>query len=151
MSSRIVLRTKASKAGLADTTIDDLVRAGTGLQVNSAEVSGSGSAGSSLTVTASANHPAATLSYQWYRGASVIAGAMSTRYEPVAADVGKVITVKVTAKALGFANSVVVTATAPTITAATTGSMSEGVGISGNNWVGRTLTASTGTWAPTPT
>jgi hypothetical protein len=59
-----------------------------------------GSARVGLTLTAVAGTwtpPGATLSYQWLRGSSAIAGATAERYQVGAADIGKAIKVKVSA------------------------------------------------------
>ena len=150
-SLRIVLLTTAHKAGYADTTVETLVRAGTGLAItNTPEMTGTGAVGSPLTVSPTSNHANATFAYQWYRATALIAGATKASYEPITADVGRALRVTIIAKNAGFANSVVVTTNAPTITAANVGSRSEDAAVSGTYAVGRALSVTTGIWSPTP-
>jgi len=66
-------------------------------------VSGTPKVGSTLTAGAGAWSPApTTLSYQWMRGGTAIAGATSSTYRLVAADAGATITVTATAKKSGY-------------------------------------------------
>jgi len=66
-------------------------------------ISGTTKVGNSLTVVAGKWGPAPVkLSYVWSRNGSAIAGATSSKYQLVAADKGKTITVKVTGKRSGY-------------------------------------------------
>ena len=59
---------------------------------------------SAWTVTADgATTPGATYSYQWYRNGAAIKGAIAKTYKLGASDVGRAMTVKVTATKAGYA------------------------------------------------
>lgn len=62
------------------------------------KVTGTARIGSTLKVTAGTWKPAPTLSYQWKRNGTAIAGATKTSYKLTTADHGQTITVTVTAK-----------------------------------------------------
>ena len=111
-------------------------------------ITGEPKVGSTLTAQAGTWSPSATLSDQWLRAGAAIAGATKSTYVPVAEDLGKSLTVRVTGSRAGYvttprtSDAVVVgegTFTAPVPT------------ISGSMTVGSTLTAHTGVWVPTAT
>jgi len=105
--------------------------------------------GQVLTVSAGSWSPTpATLSYQWYRSGSPISGAVGTSYQVVAADVWKTITVTVTARLDGYAQTSV---TSNASTAVPLGVLAgPNPSISGKVKVKKTLTAKIGTWSPKP-
>ncbi|MDR1825297.1 MAG: hypothetical protein LBR27_08245, partial [Bifidobacteriaceae bacterium] len=70
--------------------------------ITSVTVVGAPSVGSTLSAAVVTDPADATMAYKWYRGATVISGATSSQYTPVAADVGKAIKVRVTASATGY-------------------------------------------------
>jgi len=59
------------------------------------------------------------LSYQWYRSGKAISGATASTYSPVVADIGKRISVKVTARAPGLLAHSATSASTATVTAGT--------------------------------
>lgn len=122
--------------------------------------SGAPVVGVALTVNPGTWNPAdATFTYQWKSGADTIPGATSPTYKPVAADVGKTLSVTVTASKAGYTPaSLVATATAPVTAASQTGTIANTAvpGITGIARVGLDLTAYAGSWytqagAPTTT
>ena len=66
-----------------------------------ASVSGMPRVGASVSAAPGAYAPAAAVSYQWLRGSSVIPGATARTYRLVPADLGAVVSVRVTAAAAG--------------------------------------------------
>lgn len=68
-------------------------------------ISGTVKVGSKLTAKTGKWSPKATFTYQWYRGSSKLKGATKSSYIPVAADRGKSLKVRVTAKAKGYKNT----------------------------------------------
>lgn len=69
-------------------------------------MSGKATIGTTLTAKTGTWSPAPTsLTYQWLRSGSAISGATASTYKLVKADVGKTITVRVTAKLDGFATT----------------------------------------------
>lgn len=90
-----------------------------------------------------------TVSYQWKRNGKKITKATSARYTPTKSDLGKKLTVTVTARAAGYVTKSV-TSAASKVAAPLLQTTAAPV-VSGDHVVGRTLTASQGTWSPTPT
>ncbi|MDR1151414.1 MAG: glycoside hydrolase family 92 protein [Bifidobacteriaceae bacterium] len=72
------------------------------------KIAGVAAVGKKLTAKAGAWSPKAELSYQWYRGGKKIAKATTSTYTVRSADLGKKITVKVTAKKAGFTTTTTV-------------------------------------------
>ncbi|MFN8136436.1 MAG: hypothetical protein U0R79_02505 [Propionicimonas sp.] len=65
-------------------------------------VTGSVKVGMPLTAVPGASDPAASYSYQWYRGTSTISGATAATYRATSTDLGKQIRVRVTYKRSGY-------------------------------------------------
>ena len=108
-------------------------------------VSGTPRVAEPLTATAGIWDDGVTLAYQWTAGGTNIAGATTSAYTPVAGDVGKVISVKVTGSKSGF--------TSVTMESAATAAVAKGdlaatptPTISGTTMFGEALSATTGTW-----
>jgi hypothetical protein len=113
-------------------------------------ISGTAAVGSPLTVSTGTLTPTPTsVSYQWLRTTSanvtsVISGAATSSYTPVAADVGNTISAIVTSSSSGYVDF--------TATSASTGSVQNGTltpvtpTISGTAAVGQTLTATAPSW-----
>ena len=108
-------------------------------------VSGTPKVAVPLTATAGVWDDGVTLAYQWTADGTNISGATTSAYTPVAGDVEKVITVKVTGSKAGF--------TSATKESAATAAVAKGdltatptPTISGITMFGELLGASTGTW-----
>ncbi|NKX55290.1 S8 family serine peptidase [Arthrobacter sp. E918] len=100
--------------------------------------------GSELTVTIGSYSPGATLSYQWYRSGTVIAGATGKAFRPTAAEEGHTLTVRITARQAGYTS--LSSESDPTFPV-DKGILSYGSPkIGGTLKVGNTLTAYKGTW-----
>lgn len=110
-------------------------------------VSGNLDVGSTLTTTNGTWTNTPTFTYQWLRGSTVIAGATSSTYVLVAADVGSTIRSKVTGTNASGALAVSSTATGTVVATRNTVLPA----ISGTTTSGETLTATTGTWTNSPT
>lgn len=113
------------------------------------KVSGTGKVGQTLTAKAGTWGPnPVALTYQWNRGGTAIKGATSYKYKLVTADAGKSITVSVTGRKTGYIpatkTSTALKVATLKLTAAATPK------IAGTGAVGQTLTASVGTWSPSP-
>ena len=112
-------------------------------------ISGTPQVGSQLTASPGSWTPATGLAYdyQWKAGASDV-GTNAATYTPVAGDVGKTITVRVTASKAGYeagsATSGPTSAVAPLPAVTNTGQPV----ITGTAQVGSVLSASTGSWDP---
>jgi hypothetical protein len=90
-------------------------------------------------------------SYQWKRGGSNIAGATSSTYVVVVADVGATLTCAVTADHLGSQFTVTSAATAAVTDTPAIPVNTVRPSVSGTKAEGQTLTCSQGTWTGTPT
>jgi hypothetical protein len=101
-------------------------------------ISGTAMLGATLTASPGSWSPApATVSYQWLRAGVKITGATAKAYKPVAADVGKVVAVKVTATKPGFITTTLVSMATPKVAA---GALTLGTPVvTGSAVVGKTL------------
>ena len=107
------------------------------------------SVGSAATATPGTWGPGSvTLAYRWKRNGTNISGATSATYSIVGADLGATITVDVTATRDGYAT--VVKTSVPRIGVAGTFTNSVAPTITGTARVGSVLTATPGTWSPSP-
>ena len=112
-------------------------------------ITGTASVGSTLTAHHGTWSPAASLTYQWKRNGAAISGATAATYKLQTADAGKTITVAVTGSAAGYTTTTKTSAgKAVALTAFT---KTPTPTISGSAYVGKTLTASPGTWSPAAT
>jgi hypothetical protein len=109
-------------------------------------ISGSPALGATLTANPGSWTPAGvTFAYQWFRGATPIAGATSATYVVAEADGGQALTVQVTGSKTGLASATATSAAVNVPLAA----MSPGTPtITGSAVVGRTLSADPGDWSP---
>jgi hypothetical protein len=113
-------------------------------------VSGTSRVGSTLTATGGTWAPApVTLSLQWLRDGAPIAGATKSTYSLVAADLGAVMSVRVTGSKAGYTTVARTSAGTAKVLAAV--AVSGPVpSVSGTVRVGQTLTAKPGAWLPAP-
>ncbi|RNL64065.1 carboxypeptidase regulatory-like domain-containing protein, partial [Nocardioides marmoriginsengisoli] len=111
-------------------------------------ITGTARTGSTLTAVPGAWGPAGVhLTYRWFANDTVIAGARSSTFKPRNTEAGRRITVEVTGTSPGVA--AVTKRSAPTATSI--GVLTPtAVTITGTRKVGRTLSASTGSWGPKP-
>ena len=111
------------------------------------KITGTAKVGSTLTANLGTWSPS-TMSprYQWYRSGAAIIGATAVTYKPTSADVGKALTVKVTAYKTGYTTAVKTSAaTAAVVKGSLVGPTPK---ITGTAKVGSTLTANLGIWSP---
>ncbi|WP_433674923.1 hypothetical protein [Microbacterium gorillae] len=113
-------------------------------------VSGSVKVGSTLTAVPGTWKPSpVTLKYQWKRDGVAISGATAQTYRLTAADAGHKITVTVTGSKSGYksvSKTSAATATVPKLKLSATPTPT----VSGTAKAGSTLTATPGTWKPSP-
>ncbi|MFC0682807.1 hypothetical protein ACFFGH_33665 [Lysobacter korlensis] len=111
------------------------------------KVSGTRAVGRLLSASTATWSPMpSTVGYQWLRNGVAIPGATGKTYRLQAADLGKYVTVKVTAGRTGYTTT---SRTASQGTAVVRGTLSAPTpAISGTPRAGATLTAATGTWSP---
>jgi 5'-nucleotidase len=127
------------------------VVAGTFVNDTKPVITGTAKVGSQLSASAGTWTPTpGSVSYQWSAAGVEIGGATSATYTLTAAEAGKTITVAVTAKADGYDDKTVVSDPTGAVEAAVIVNTAVPV-VSGTPRVGRTLTATSGTWTPTPT
>lgn len=90
--------------------------------------------------------PAPTNSYQWLRDGQAIAGATAATYTVTEADAGRALSVRVTGKRAGYADGTATTAPVTVVAEDKPLTPVQEPSISGLPEVGRTLTASPGSW-----
>ncbi|UUW88561.1 ExeM/NucH family extracellular endonuclease [Pimelobacter simplex] len=113
-------------------------------------ITGTPKLGVELSATAGTWTPTpTTTSYQWLAGGAEISGATTDKFTPTAAEVGKVITVRVTVEADGYTDGVAVSDPTAEVDKKTFTTQPTPT-ISGTVRVGKVLTANAGTWVPTP-
>jgi hypothetical protein len=111
-------------------------------------ITGTPRVGSTLTAKPGNWSPApVNLSYQWYRSGVTITGATASTYALTAADLGKTVTVKITARKTGY--TAAGKTSAPTTAIAGNVMTAVRPTITGTARVGETLAVKTGTWSPT--
>jgi hypothetical protein len=108
-------------------------------------ITGTPTIGESLTAVTGTWDSGVALTYQWTAGGTDVAGATSSTYAPVPADIGKMITVKVTGTKTGYAPATKESAPTGAVAAGTLSSTSTPT-ISGTAKYGETLMAVAGTW-----
>ncbi|MER7074075.1 hypothetical protein [Terrabacter sp. NPDC000476] len=154
LSKKVKVRVVGSKVGYASVTrySAETATVASGLLTPSPtpKVTGTLRVGSRLTATAGTWGPApVSLSYQWFRSGVAVSGATTSSYLLGTADLGKTVRVAVTGRRIAFATLTRTSAS----TAAVAGrafTASPVPLVSGTARVGRTLTASAGTWGPSP-
>jgi len=111
-------------------------------------IAGSPVAGAKLTAYVGIWAPTpSAVKYQWYRNGATINGATSKYYTVKSSDLGKKLTVKVTASRTGFETT---SATSSSVTVVKRFSSTGYASITGTARVGHTLTGHRGIWRPTP-
>lgn len=149
---RITVSVTATKVGYTTTTTISAERIPTPGPFATAPtptISGTVTVGSTVTAVPGTWTPTPTaFTYQWTRNGAAISGATASTYQVSTADAGNLLSVSVTASAPGYAPTtrVSLAQSVPTQRFTTTARPT----ISGDPRVGSVLTASTGTWAPTP-
>jgi hypothetical protein len=128
-------------------TIRQTVRLGT-LTTATPTISGSAVVGQKLTAHTGTWKPEpVTHRYQWNRNGAAISGATASTYTPTSSDRGRSITVSVWGGKYGYSAATKTSAaTAPVLGALITKAPT----VSGTAKVGATLTATPGSWSPTP-
>jgi len=141
-----------SKSGYQATSRTSLVSAVAAMEFSRAPVptlSGTATVGSDLTVVAGSWAPApSSQRFQWRRDGVAITGATSSTYRLVAADAGTTVTATVTSVKSGYRTTS--RTSTGTAVAAQSFSLAPRPTLAGSSTVGSRLTASVGTWSPTP-
>ena len=120
-------------------------RGGEPRALRGAEITGTAKVGEKLTVTSIGWEPAdVTLTYAWFRDGAQLPGIDTASYTVSKYNIGKQMTVKVTASADGYADASVTTAPTAKVVGMTLKTASPT--ISGTRQVGHTLTAKAGSW-----
>jgi len=111
-------------------------------------IAGTPVVGSTLTADPGSWGPAGVaLAYQWLRDDTPITGATTSTYSLTVDDLGSAMTVRVTGSLAGHVTESKTSAASAAVQGMLTGVTPK---ISGTTTVGKTLTAVTGTWSPTP-
>ena len=138
--------TTASKESAATATVTNPI--GT-LTTSVPTITGTAQVDSTLTANAGTWGPAPVdLTYQWKSGGTTISGATAATLVVPAASLGQTITVTVTGTKTGYTTASQTSVATAAVAAGTLTSSTPT--ITGTAQVGSTLTASAGTWGPTP-
>ncbi|WP_157497473.1 MSCRAMM family protein [Leifsonia sp. Leaf264] len=154
IGARISVRVKGSKSGYTPETRLSVQTSAVGPRLFTTaptpRITGTVRVAATLAATVGAWAPApTTLTYQWYRNGTAISGATGAVLKLGAADVGKRMTVRVTAARTGFATTArMSTQTTPVAQGRLTATPTPT--ITGTTRVGRVLTVHAGTWKPAP-
>lgn len=152
LSVVVTASTAGYRPGVLESSRGALVAAPDAIASNTLPVvSGSPVVGGTLTTTTGTWTPVPTsFAYQWLADGTAISGATAASYVPVAGDVGKRLSVRVTARRAGSSDGVA--SSTQTVAVKQSDFVNNTAPIvSGTAEVGSPLTASTGTWTPTPT
>lgn len=154
LGTEITVEVTVSAEGCAEASATsaatDEVEAGAIRMTGTPTVSGDRVVGQPLTVAGGSWDPApATTTYQWARGGVPIPGATGATYTPTGADVGYWLTVTITVRAPGYADASVTMPAVFPISAGPATNTAPPV-VTGTPRVGRTLTASPGSWSFEP-
>ena len=148
---RLTVRTTGTKKGYTKTTvISSVVTVRKILTVpSSISQTGTPTVGSTLTAVAGSWGPSpVTLRYRWLRDGEPIAGATSKTYKLTDADGGTAISVRIAGSKSGYTSA---SRTSRSVAVKWTFSTTPTPSVTGTASSGRTLTATTGSWKPTPT
>ena len=154
LRKQVAVKVTVTRAGYTPTSATSVATAAvipaTFRNTSSPSVSGTPRVGVPLQATPGGWSPEPTLGYQWLANGAPITGATSSRFTPTAAELGKTLTVELTARRPGYLTAVI---DSPATAAVLPGSNSvvTAPAVSGQSLVGRTLTASSGTWLVRPT
>ncbi|ROQ40699.1 carboxypeptidase family protein [Frondihabitans sp. PhB188] len=124
----------------------DAVTPGT-ITISSVTTGGTHAVGATQKAVTIVSPSSATLTYQWLRDGATISGATKATHKLVAADGGKAVSVRVTAKITGYTTTSQSSASFTPPRALTATPVPK---ITGTAAVGKKLTAKAGTWSPAP-
>ncbi|XAS71270.1 carboxypeptidase regulatory-like domain-containing protein [Micrococcaceae bacterium Sec5.1] len=114
-------------------------------------ITGTAKVGSTLTAVPGVWGPApVTLTYQWKANGVAVTGGTAATYVPVTGDVGKTLTVTVTASKVGYTTSSKTSVATAAVLALPSLAPAPVPTITGTAKVGSTLTAVPGVWGPAP-
>ena len=154
LRKQVAVKVRMTRDGYRTTSsvsaASDPVAPGTFVNTTAPSVSGTAKVGVPLTVDPGSWEPAAQVTYQWYADGVAVPGETARTFTPTAAELGKQMTVQVTARRYGYLTAVVETAPTANVAPGTI-AMTTAPRLSGDPVVGGTLTASPGSWSVTPT
>lgn len=153
LGKAISVQVTGTLGGYAEKTIESSATAAVAAAAMSgpatATVTGTFQVGHTVTADAGTWTPTADqVSYQWLRGGKPITNATQADYSLVAADADKVVTVQITLTKEGFSREVIRSEAADPVARASFAAATPL--IDGEAALGHTLTATVGTWSPTP-
>jgi len=133
----------------ATSAATDPVMPGTFQNTSDPSISGTAKVGVPLHASPGGWSPEPTFGYQWYADGSPVPGATSNTFTPTPAEVGRTVSVQVLARRPGYLTAVIDSAATAAVLPGTNSVVTAPV-IAGQPIVGRTLSASPGTWAVPP-
>jgi surface antigen len=149
ISVQVTMNLAGYAAATATSAATTAVAPGTFLNTRAPAVTGTPQVGLGLRADPGAWSPSAQIRYQWVVAGLPVTGATSRTYTPTATDLGKPVSVEVTASRPGYLTSMVTsaatTAVVPGVIDSTTAPQ-----VSGTPMLGHTLHATSGDWSTTP-
>jgi hypothetical protein len=149
-AKRLTVTIVASHPAYSDATVTSAPTLAVGLggyaNVTAPSISGDAVAGQELEAIDVEWAAGATITYAWKRSGTTVVGTKS-KYTPVVADIGKTLQVTVTATQQGF-TTVTTTSDSTNLVLGKPFTTAPTPTITGKTTTGSTLTAVTGTWAP---
>ena len=155
-NKNISVRVTATKSGYLSTTMTSTPTAKVSTTMpfpttDTPSISGSLVVGQTLTASTGVWSPDPSFSFQWLSNNSDIRGAGGSTYVLTSADLGKNISVRVTATRDGYTKTTLSSSQTAAVTAGLAFTSSPNPTISGSAGVGQTLSANPGVWSPEAT
>lgn len=113
-------------------------------------ISGAPVVGETLTASNGVWNPSPRFTYQWLANNSPIRNATASSYVLTASDLGKTISIRLTAAYSGYTTTTVISDSTSPVASGTSFTSISAPTITGTAVIGETLTAEIGSWTPTP-
>jgi surface antigen len=145
----VTVKGKGYQDGSISSAATAPVAPGTFLNTAAPSIAGTPQVGVPLTAGPGTWSPAPSFTYQWLVAGTPVPGAVGATYTPTPADLGQTVSLQVTATRAGYLTSMAPSAATAAVAPGDIASTAPPT-LAGRAIVGRTLTASAGSWSITP-